>query len=386
MAGNGEAVLVPQLLSLWQQGLCGSVRILGDLLLANSASLGVREKPDWQLRTLLAYADSLQEDMQYRRALHYYKEALKVLEQIAHTGYKEFQEPLPTQGEVKWLMYKCYMQLKESQEALDILSSIPLKQRDAKVAVALGKLYHHFKNDNKCALICYKQAVSMCPLALDAVLGLLTLGMSLPEVVAVSASKAPPPPNQGNPLTTVGWLAGWLEAQARVAQCDFAGAVTGFERLTKTGFNLSPESSCQLGWCMAKLGKKPASEELFAMAQLKDPFVLKHMDTHARILSLKKLEQLSSVLLFASPLHPEPWVAKAWHQTRSKDIPPTERGKASYFVEKARSIDPKSPEAAYLQASLCFAKQELHSAIQKYSEAVRFDPTFFDAYEGNIVE
>ena len=31
------------------------------------------------------------------------------------------------------------------------------------------------------------------------------------------------------------------------------------------GFNLSPESSCQLGWCMAKLGKKPASEELFAM-------------------------------------------------------------------------------------------------------------------------
>ena len=33
-------------------------------------------------------------------------------------------------------------------------------------------------------------------------------------------------------------------------------------------------------------------------------------------------------------------------------------------------------------ASLCFAKQELHSAIQKYSEAVRLDPTFFDAYEG----
>ena len=29
-----------------------------------------------------------------------------------------------------------------------------------------------------------------------------------------------------------------------------------------------------------------------------------------------------------------------------------------------------------------FTKQEIHSAIQKYSEAVHLDPTFFDAYEG----
>jgi len=33
-------------------------------------------------------------------------------------------------------------------------------------------------------------------------------------------------------------------------------------------------------------------------------------------------------------------------------------------------------------ASMHFTKQEIHSAIQKYSEAVHLDPTFFDAYEG----
>ena len=41
--------------------------------------------------------------------------------------------------------------------------------------------------------------------------------------------------------------------------------------------------------------------------------------------------------------------------------------------------------ALHSSASLCFAKQELPSAIRKYSEAVRFDPTFFDAYEGTCV-
>ena len=43
--------------------------VQGDLLLANSTCLGMREHLDWRLSTLLAYADSLQEDMQYRRAL-----------------------------------------------------------------------------------------------------------------------------------------------------------------------------------------------------------------------------------------------------------------------------------------------------------------------------
>ena len=33
-------------------------------------------------------------------------------------------------------------------------------------------------------------------------------------------------------------------------------------------------------------------------------------------------------------------------------------------------------------ASMSFTKQEIHNAIQKYSEAVHLDPTFFDAYEG----
>ena len=33
-------------------------------------------------------------------------------------------------------------------------------------------------------------------------------------------------------------------------------------------------------------------------------------------------------------------------------------------------------------ASILFAKQEVHTAIQKYTEAVHLDPTFSDAYEG----
>ena len=30
------------------------------------------------------------------------------------------------------------------------------------------------------------------------------------------------------------------------------------------GFHLTSDTSCQLAWCMVKLGRKPAAEELFA--------------------------------------------------------------------------------------------------------------------------
>ena len=35
-------------------------------------------------------------------------------------------------------------------------------------------------------------------------------------------------------------------------------------------------------------------------------------------------------------------------------------------------------------ASIHFSKQEVHTAIQKYTEAVHLDPTFSDAYEGKV--
>ena len=40
----------------------------------------------------------------------------------------------------------------------------------------------------------------MCPLALDAAVGLLSLGMTLPEVISLAASRV-----SFNPLASIGW-------------------------------------------------------------------------------------------------------------------------------------------------------------------------------------
>lgn len=113
--------------------------------------------------------------------------------------------------------------------------SIPIKEKDAKVAMALAKLYHHYKNErfqinyfngyfnivyyvcsrtyihpSRCAIICYKQArykinvliiplwsrgslfvlSSMNPLAVEGALGLFSLGVSLTEVLKSTPTTA----------------------------------------------------------------------------------------------------------------------------------------------------------------------------------------------------
>ena len=44
--------------------------------------------------------------------------------------------------------------------------------------------------------------------------------------------------------------------------------------------------------------------------------------------------RLATELLYISPLHSEPWIAKAWQHTRDNILTSRERDKASAFVEK----------------------------------------------------
>lgn len=373
--------LVQQMLSLWERGMHGSTVILGELLLSNQRALGLLLHPDWHLSVLLAYADGLFEDQQHRRALHYYKESAKTLAQAQHTGGKG-TEKLPNELDVKWKIYRCHVILRQHQEALDTLSSISLRLRNVQVAIALGKLYKDFKNDSRCAIICYRQALSMCPYAMEAVLGLLSLGMTLSEIHTLTSVKSTP---HSPPITSSHWVTGWLKVQEEISKCDYDSAITGFEKLTKAGFCLGPSANCRLAWCLGKVEKRAAALELFSTAQTQDPYVLTHMDTYARLLTnTKRLEKLSSSLVAASDSHSECWVAKAWYQTRNTALSSLERSRASVLLQNAYSYSLKNAEATFCHASLFWAKQEIHSAVQKYQEAVHIDPSFFEAYEALV--
>ncbi|CAI8010067.1 Anaphase-promoting complex subunit 7 [Geodia barretti] len=86
----------------------------------------------------------------------------------------------------------------------------------------------------------------------------------------------------------------------------------------------------------------------------------------------------------ASDSHSECWVAKAWYQTRNAALSSLERSRASVLLENAYSYSLRNAEAAFCHASLFWTKQDVHSAVQKYQEAVHIDPSFSEAYEALV--
>ncbi|XP_064391435.1 anaphase-promoting complex subunit 7-like isoform X2 [Halichondria panicea] len=398
MAGKSEDLVgnvLRHFFSLEQEGQCGSVRMLGDLLIANSRPLELCSHGNQFSKVLLSYADSLYSDLQFRRALHFYKEAL----QVAQTGQDNTTECAPPSVcEVRWRMYQCHMKLKEKQEALDMLTSIPLKQRDSKVALGLGKLYHHFKNESREAKICYKQALSMSPLALEAAIGLLSLGVALSEVVFISRSLHCE--EEGGILTPGTWLYSWLEVQAYIARHEYSayldntrcfhgcphshtqslsGAVSKMNFIAQQGFLASAEMNCQLAWCLTKLGRTDTAKDLFASAHAHDPYTLTHMDTYSRLLNHASLLKLTPRLLYASPDHHQPWVAKAWEATKEEPFNTRNR----VFLHKANSIEPRNAEMTFLQGFILKAKRE-SGWLMHFKKTIHLDPTFFEAFESVI--
>ena len=75
---------------------------------------------------------------------------------------------------------------KYSLQAVNLLQNIPPKQRDKRIYNALGTLYLQSGVENP-ACAAFKEVIKECPLALDAVVSLLRLGVSAKEIQVCSS-------------------------------------------------------------------------------------------------------------------------------------------------------------------------------------------------------
>ncbi len=114
---------------------------------------------------------------------------------------------------MRFRLHECYCEMKQLREAITMLDGISAKQRNAKVNMALAKLYQRTGNDRS-AITSYKEVLRFvfdilcqerwhrntevcsdttfccreCPLSLEAAQGLLSLGVKGAEVASFMMS------------------------------------------------------------------------------------------------------------------------------------------------------------------------------------------------------
>lgn len=305
----------------------------------------------------LLLAESLLKLREFRRAEAVYKDLL--------AGGGEGQE-----SEIKWQLAQCYLGLGQSNPAVNVLQSIPARQRSARVSLALGRLFHLLGHERHAATA-YREVVRQQPLALDALRALVQLGRPLRELEEAAGEAGQVP----------GWLPAWLQAQTGLYSKDWAGAgreLGGLERELR-GPALVVDRGLALHW---------AGEESQAISELQRaagqaPHCMRGMDSLAALLAgagrTRELEQLAIRLMAVSEDQPQSWVALGYFCHLSKKSP-----RAVYFAHKACLLDSRNVEALLLKGRVLLDLKKLTDALNHYREAVGLAGHRHEAHRGLV--
>ncbi|NXU17016.1 APC7 protein, partial [Pardalotus punctatus] len=384
--GGGSMSVVEHVREMAAAGLHSNVRLLSGLLLTMSGNNPELFSPSQKYQLLVYHADSLFHDKEYRNAVSKYTMALqqkkalsktsKVRPSTGNAASTPQSQCLPSEIEVKYKMAECYTMLKQDKDAIAILDGIPSRQRTPKINMMLANLYKK-AGQERSSVTSYKEVLRQCPLALDAILGLLSLSVKGAEVASMTINIIQSIPN-------LDWLSVWIKAYAFVHTGDNTRAINTICSLEKK--SLLRDNVDLLG-SLADLyfraGDNKNSILKFEQAQMLDPYLIKGMDVYGYLLAregrLEDVENLGCRLFNISDQHAEPWVVSGCHSFYSKRY-----SRALYLGAKAIQLNSNSVQALLLKGAALRNMGRVQEAIIHFREAIRLAPCRLDCYEGLI--
>ncbi|XP_065055553.1 anaphase-promoting complex subunit 7-like [Rhopilema esculentum] len=374
--------LIEQVRLMHENGLHADIKCLASLLIS-LPEFRSADKSDFSMilkkyEILVYYGDAFYVDEEFRRAEHYYNEALRQRRILVKIKPKTTSlQAVDSEVELKFKIYQCHMKLREFRDAISILEGISLKQRSPKVNVALAKLYQK-QGMERSAITCYKEVLRACPFALDAITNVLFLGVPLQEVLSLlnmpqsSAAGAIPE-----------WISSFMKGQSFASLNKHTKAAQVFRNLeTKVLRDSVSVLCCQAESCW-RSGDKVNAVNCYKRIRALDPTCLQGMDIYSHILAedfeTSELETLAQDLTRVSQIKTEPWIAMAQYCTCTN-----RKTRAVYFAQKAHMIDTRNVQALLLKASLLQSLNKQNEALMHYREAIRLAPTYFEAYQGLV--
>lgn len=325
----------------------------------------------WQVQLLLA--DSYLELREWKLAENLYRQILQQRKQLSRARQvcvivSSGGNDLASDSDIKYKLHQCYVALGQSNQAINILQSIPCSSRSVKVNMSLGRLYQLAGMD-KPAISSYREVVRECPLAVEALRALVQLGVKPRELQELTLE------------LDVSWLTGWLAGQTKLFSRDYPGAV---QELRKLEVLLpSPSIQVDIGLAHHWAGNTELAITALARAATLSPTNMRGMDALASLYAetgnIRDLEGLATRLMGVSEEQPQPWIAMGYYCHLSKKSP-----RAVYFAHKACLLDPRNVEALLLKGRVLLDLKKLSDAINHFREAVGLARHRYEAHQGLV--
>uniref|UniRef100_A0A3Q3N453 Anaphase promoting complex subunit 7 n=1 Tax=Mastacembelus armatus TaxID=205130 RepID=A0A3Q3N453_9TELE len=352
-------------------GLHSNVRILSSLLLTMSNNNPELFSPAQKYQLLVYHADAIFHDKEYRNAACKYSMALQQKKVLSKTSKVRSStggaasniqaQSLPSEIEVKYKIAECYTILKLDKDAIAVLDGIPSRQRTPKINMMLANLYRK-AGQERSAVTSYKEVLRQCPLALDAIIGLLSLSVKGAEVASMTMDVIQTIPN-------LDWLSVWIKAYAFIHAGDNQRAINTICSLEKKSLlRDNVDLLVSLADVYFRAGDTKNAILKFEQAQMLDPYLIKGHPCF-----------LGGRLFNISDQHAEPWVISGCHSFYSKRY-----SRALYLGAKAIQLNSNSVQALLLKGAALRNMGRVQEAIIHFREAMRLAPSRLDCYEGLI--
>ncbi|CAL1287882.1 unnamed protein product [Larinioides sclopetarius] len=368
-----------QLKMLYDQGLYSNVSSLANMILTVSESTPDLLTFSTKYQTYVYYADSLLNLKEFKKAEAMYKKALQLKKSLAKTKGKTqpfLMSEVTSEVDVKYKAHLCLVNLKQHSQAAALLDTIPAKQRTSCVNMALAKLNHQNGNE-RVAITSYKEVLRECPFAVDAALGLLTLGVKAAEVASLML-------NNSINAANIDWLSLWIKGHSHLHAKELSLAISAFKQIDiKTHLRDNTDVLVSLGEAYYYNGDFQNAMAVLERAHCLDSLLIKGMDIYAAILAkekkLKDLESLATRLISVNENVPEPWIVMGYFCLAVK-----KGTKALNFAQKALNLAPRYIEALLLKGTILFELKKTQDALTYFGEAFKICPLRYETVKGLV--
>uniref|UniRef100_A0A1B6ENB3 Anaphase-promoting complex subunit 7 n=1 Tax=Cuerna arida TaxID=1464854 RepID=A0A1B6ENB3_9HEMI len=366
-----------QIKLLYDNELYSNVVSLANLVLTvsdhGSDILNVTTK----FQTYVCYAGSLLHLDRYSQAVSVYKQALQYKKSMLKSRTKPNEttvKDLMPDTDIKYQIHRCLMKLHRNDEAMEVLQSIPGKQRTAKVNFALAKLLQQ-RGMERSAVSAYKEVLRECPLALKAVEGLLSLTVTGAEVnsLVIEAN-----------LSNMDWVNNWIKAQAYLYNKDLTQAIAVLKQLEeRTPLRGNHSLLVTLGEVYYFTGDNTKACNMLLRAHNTNPTMERGMDILAALLvSEHRLPELERILPTYDPnqeLSHEVYTAIGYLMYATNNP-----SRAAYLAHKACLLMPHNVEALILKGRVLYDLKKYQDAVLHFREAQQAAQYRYEPYQGLV--
>lgn len=335
--------------------------------------------PQEHFQTLIFYAESLYNERQYREAEGIFRQALNAKKLSTKSKGSNKSEPHDphSETEIKYKIAKCLVENKHLRDAISTLQSITMKQRTPKVNMLLGRLLHNSGND-RTAVGAYKEVLKECPLAFEAIEGLITIGVKGIDVntLIVDASGS---------LQCSDWLSCWIKAHAHIQARKYSEAIQTLRALeTNTFLKNYHQLLVLIGECYYHNGQYDNAYSYLSRAHNLCPYMKNGIQILAILLSKRnKINDLEKMIAPTSSF-PYEYTSESWFVMAQYLFATGKYDKAVYFVQKSCFLNPKNVEALILKARILLQLKKHNEAISHLQFAQQFAPYRYEVHKGLV--